>query len=93
MKNGQLTERNKPNTWFSGYFIDPSIATSALGIGPDDLIKDLNTLGLVFETMAVRDLRVYADALGARYTTTATRTVWSVMPSYTSETADTGWLK
>lgn len=48
------------------YFIDPSIATSALGIGPDDLIKDLNTLGLVFETMAVRDLRVYADALGGK---------------------------
>ncbi|MDD6123570.1 MAG: DUF4143 domain-containing protein [Bacteroidales bacterium] len=48
------------------YFIDPSIATSALGIGPDDLIKDLNTLGLMFETMAVRDLRVYADALGGK---------------------------
>lgn len=48
------------------YFIDPSIATSALGIGPDDLIKDLNTLGLVFEAMAVRDLRVYADALGGK---------------------------
>ena len=48
------------------YFIDPSIATSALGIGPDDLIKDLNTMGLVFETMAVRDLRVYADALGGK---------------------------
>ncbi|MGN0281053.1 MAG: ATP-binding protein [Prevotella sp.] len=48
------------------YFIDPSIATSALGVGPDDLIKDLNTMGLVFETMAVRDLRVYADALGGK---------------------------
>ena len=48
------------------YFIDPSIATSALGIGPDDLIKDLNTMGLMFETMAVRDLRVYADALGGK---------------------------
>ena len=48
------------------YFIDPSIATSALGIGPNDLIKDLNTMGLVFETMAVRDLRVYADALGGK---------------------------
>lgn len=48
------------------YFIDPSIATSALGIGPDDLIKDLNTMGLVFETMAVRDLRVYANALGGK---------------------------
>ena len=48
------------------YFIDPSIATSALGIGPDDLMKDLNTMGLVFEAMAVRDLRVYADALGGK---------------------------
>ena len=48
------------------YFIDPSIATSALGVGPDDLINDLNTMGLVFETMAVRDLRVYADALDGK---------------------------
>ena len=35
-----------------------------MGLGPDDLINDLNTFGLWFETMAVRDLRVYADALG-----------------------------
>lgn len=45
------------------YFSDPSIATASLGIGPNDLINDLNTMGLIFETMAVRDLRVYADAL------------------------------
>ncbi|MCH4155332.1 MAG: DUF4143 domain-containing protein [Muribaculaceae bacterium] len=45
------------------YFIDPSIATCALGVGPKDMITDLNTMGLIFETMAVRDLRVYADAL------------------------------
>jgi predicted AAA+ superfamily ATPase len=44
------------------YFIDPSIATCALGVGPKDLMSDLNTMGLLFETMAVRDLRVYADA-------------------------------
>ena len=37
-----------------------------LGIGPDDLIKDLNTMGLLFETMTIRDLRVYADALGGK---------------------------
>lgn len=46
------------------YFIDPSIGTAALGLGPDDLIGDLETFGLLFETMCVRDLRVYADALG-----------------------------
>ena len=34
-----------------------------MGIGPADLSNDLNTMGLLFETMAVRDLRVYADAL------------------------------
>lgn len=45
------------------YFVDPSIATAALTIGPQDLIGDLNTFGLYFESLAVRDLRVYADAL------------------------------
>lgn len=45
------------------YFSDPSIATAALGISPNDLVNDLQTFGLLFENMAVRDLRVYADAL------------------------------
>lgn len=45
------------------YFTDPSIATAALGIGPADLIADLETFGLVFETLCMRDLRVYAEAL------------------------------
>lgn len=44
------------------YFTDPSIAVAALGLGPNDLINDLNTFGLIFETMCIRDLRVYADA-------------------------------
>ncbi len=45
------------------YFVDPSIATAALGIGPKDLINDLNTFGLIFETLCIRDLRVYAESL------------------------------
>lgn len=45
------------------YFVDPSIAAAALYVGPEDLINDLRTFGLFFESMAVRDLRVYADAL------------------------------
>lgn len=45
------------------YFVDPSIATSALSISPKDLVGDLRTFGLYFESMAVRDLRVYTDAL------------------------------
>lgn len=45
------------------YYTDPSIAAAALGIGPDDLIGDLKTFGFLFETLCVRDLRVFADAL------------------------------
>ena len=45
------------------YYIDPSIAAAALGIGPNDLINDLKTFGFLFETLCVRDLRVFADAL------------------------------
>lgn len=46
------------------YFVDPSIAAAALGVGPRDLMNDLNTFGLLFETLCVRDLRVYAELLG-----------------------------
>ena len=45
------------------YFVDPSIATAALGLGPKDLISDLNTMGLIFENMAIRDLRTYAERI------------------------------
>ena len=45
------------------YYIDPSIAAASLGIGPDDLMNDLKTFGFLFETLCVRDLRVFADAL------------------------------
>ncbi len=48
------------------YFTDPSIATASLGLGPDDLIADLNTFGLIFETLCMRDLRVYAEALNGK---------------------------
>lgn len=41
----------------------PAIACAAMGIGPSDLVSDLNTLGLYFETLCVRDLRVYSEAI------------------------------
>jgi len=44
------------------YFVDPSIAVASLGIGPNDLIQDLKTFGLIFETLCIRDLRVYAES-------------------------------
>ncbi len=45
------------------HFVDPSIAVAALGIGPNDLLDDLSTMGLFFESMCIRDLRVFAEAL------------------------------
>lgn len=63
--NPNLRSKTAIRTSDTRYFIDPSIATAALGISPDDLINDLNTFGFIFETLAARDLRVYADALDA----------------------------
>jgi len=48
------------------YFVDPSIAVASLGIGPNDLINDLATTGLLFENLCVRDLRVYAESLDGK---------------------------
>lgn len=45
------------------HFVDPSIGTAILGLGPNDLINDLKSFGFFFEDMVVRDLRVYAEAL------------------------------
>lgn len=62
--NPNLRSKSAIRTSDTRYFVDASIAAAALGIGPDDLINDLNTMGFLFETMCVRDLRVYAEALG-----------------------------
>ncbi len=61
--NPNLRSKSAMRTSDTHYFVDPSIASAALGIGPTDLINDIETLGLLFETLCVRDLRVYADAL------------------------------
>ncbi len=64
--NPNLRSKTAIRTANTRYFIDPSIATAALGLGPDDLIGDMNTFGLFFETMCVRDLRVFADTLNGK---------------------------
>lgn len=64
--NPNLRSKAAIRTSDTRYFVDPSIATASLGIGPDDLINDLESFGLIFETMAVRDLRVYAEALDGK---------------------------
>ncbi len=61
--NPNLRSKTAIRTTDTRYFVDPSIATAAMGIGPNDLINDLSTAGLLFENMCVRDLRVFADAI------------------------------
>lgn len=61
--NPNLRLKTAIRTANTRYFIDPSIGTAVLGLGPKDLINDLNTMGLFFETLCVRDLRIFADAL------------------------------
>ena len=61
--NPNLRSRTAIRTSDTRYFVDPSIAVASLGLGPKDLLGDLNTMGLLFETLCVRDLRVYADSL------------------------------
>ncbi len=62
--NPNLRSKTAIRTSDTRYFVDPSIATAALGISPNDLVNDLNTMGLLFETLCVRDLRVYSEAIG-----------------------------
>lgn len=61
--NPNLRSKTAIRTSNTRYFVDPSIAAAALGLGPQDLIEDLNTFGLLFETMCIRDLRIFADVL------------------------------
>lgn len=61
--NPNLRSKTAIRTSDTRYFTDPSIATAALGIGPSDLIADLETFGLIFETLCMRDLRVYAEPI------------------------------
>ena len=61
--NPNLRSKSAIRTSDTRYYVDPSIATASLGIGPEDLINDLRTYGLFFETMCIRDLRVFAESL------------------------------
>lgn len=61
--NPNLRSKSAIRTSDTRYYVDPSIAVASLGVGPDDLINDLNTYGLFFETLCVRDLRVFAESL------------------------------
>ena len=45
------------------HFVDPSIAAAVLRANPDSLLSDFNTFGLLFESLCIRDLRIYAQAI------------------------------
>ena len=64
--NPNLRSKTAIRTTDTRYFVDPSIATAALGLGPADLMSDLKTMGFFFEAMCVRDLRVFAEALNGK---------------------------
>lgn len=61
--NPNLRSKTAIRTAKTRHFVDPSIAAAALGVNPKGALHDLETFGLLFEGMCVRDLRVYADAL------------------------------
>ena len=61
--NPNLRSKSAIRTSDTRYYVDPSIATASLGIGPEDLINDLKTFGHLFETLCVRDLRIFAESL------------------------------
>ena len=61
--NPNLRSKTAIRTSDTRYFVDPSIAVAALGLDPTDLVNNLELMGLIFENLCVRDLRIYADAL------------------------------
>ncbi|MDE6521253.1 MAG: DUF4143 domain-containing protein [Muribaculaceae bacterium] len=61
-----LRSKSAIRTLDTRYYVDPSVACVALGIGPEDLVNDLNTFGFIFECLCVRDLRVYAQPLDGK---------------------------
>ena len=66
--NPNIRSKSAIRTSDTRHFVDPSIGTAALGMGPKDLVNNLQTFGLFFEDLVVRDLRVYAESLdGALY--------------------------
>lgn len=64
--NGKLRSKTALRTKSKMQLVDPSIAVAALGATDISLRRDLNTLGLLFESLVTRDLRIYADSLGGK---------------------------
>ncbi len=63
--NPNLRSKSAIRTTNTRHFVDPSIAAAALGVDADGLMGDLETFGLLFESLCIRDLRSYMDAQNA----------------------------
>ena len=63
--NPNLRSKIAIRTKNTRYFVDPSIATAAFGLSPQSLFKDMKTFGFLFESLAIRDLKIYCESLNA----------------------------
>lgn len=61
-----LRSKTAIRTTDTRHFVDPSIAVAALGSNPEGLLNDLNLFGYLFESMCIRDLRIYAEAIDGK---------------------------
>ena len=61
--NPNLRSKTAIRTKNTRHFVDPSIATAALNLSEDNMFLDMNTFGLLFESLVIRDLRIYCDSI------------------------------
>lgn len=64
--NPQLRSKTAIRTTSKWHFVDPSIAVASLGASERTLLNDFNSFGYLFESMVLRDLRIYAEAIGGK---------------------------
>ena len=64
--NPNLRSKAAIRTKNTMYFVDPSIAAKAKGLNPDSLFMDMKFFGFLFESLAIRDLRIYCESIGAK---------------------------
>ena len=62
--NPKLRSKTTIRTSNTRHFIDPAFAASLLNATPDDLLRDIETFGLLFESLVIRDIRIYTDYIG-----------------------------
>lgn len=64
--NPNVRSKTAIRTKETRHFVDPSIATAALGLSPKALFRNIDTFGLLFESLVVRDIRIYCDTINAK---------------------------